>query len=141
MAESNINIYLGSEDKTGTPAEPIDKNEPKSDGTARVKSDGKTKTVGALVAKQAITTAMKQGASRAGEWHGSNQLQNKINAAGELIGTASAIAIHPAIGLSMLGISTTFNLIDYAYKQANEQRTLEVLRGRTGSTLNRSRRD
>lgn len=143
MGDTEIRIILDGQAEQGTVASPERVDEPNIEQptqqkqTATGQSAGKSAAVilGTQIAKQAVSYA----SSRVGEWTGNTQTQRLIDLTGQLATYGVAIAVNPAIGLTMLGINVATSSIDYFYNRSKENLSLGVMRSRAGVTQNRSR--
>ena len=140
--DSNINIYLNSNEENGTPSNPITpgstpnleeptKQKEQSSNGANISATA----VGTYIAKQGIQKVSQ----RVGQIVGNSQLQDQVNAIGTLAMYGAAIIANPVFGTAMIAVNTGFEMLDYYINKRNEEKTLSVIRARAGSSLNRSR--
>lgn len=145
MGDTEIRIILDGTAEQGTVASPERVDEPNIEQPTQPKQrqqatgQGAGKSAAVVLGTQIAKQATNYASSRVGEWTGNTQTQRMIDLSGQIATYGVAIAINPAIGLTMLGISVGTNVIDYFYNRSKENLSLSVLQKRAGATQNRSR--
>lgn len=142
MSETNINIYFNGEGntQTGTATDPSPEENPIPNKNDPSKAKGGLKQIAGLATMAQLgKNALNYAQTHVQMYTGSSDMQDKVNAAGSLIGTGISIAANPALGIATAAFNLATKALDYAYKKKEESINLQQLRRRAGPSLNRSR--
>lgn len=122
----------------GTPANPKPVGAPNEDNPIKTKdviSSGIDFTLLKKMGQEGVNIAI----GHIEDFTGSSNLQNKINAGAQLVGTAISIAKNPAMGIATLALQIANKAIEVAKEKRMDAIYVTEARKRAGVSFNQSR--
>lgn len=122
----------------GTPANPKPVGAPNEDNPIKTKdviSSGMDFTLLKKMGQEGVNIAI----GHIEDFTGSSNLQNKVNAGAQLVGTAISIAKNPAMGIATLALQIANKAIEVAKEKRMDAINVSEARKRAGVSFNQSR--
>lgn len=122
----------------GTPTNPKPVGAPNENNPIKTKdviSSGMDFTLLKKMGQEGVNIAI----GHIGDFTGSSNLQNKVNASAQLVGTAISIAKNPAMGIATLALQIANKAIDIAKEKRMDAINVSEARKRAGVSFNQSR--